>query len=281
MSEKHEEIIIIKKKVVGHAAHHGGAWKVAYADFVTAMMSLFIVLWLISSNDNVKNSVAAYFQDPKGTAKLQGSSSQGAGKALPLNKTDLAALKQRLQQAAAKLPHFDKLSKQIEITAFQDGLRIELLEEPGGTFFELGSAHPTPALAEFLTLVSKELGQVPNKISIEGHTDSLPYSKGGDYTNWELSADRANTARRLMQTQGIGANQIAEVRGFADQLPRKPDHPEDPANRRITLIVDAGPAPEFSLAQASDPKQGSTSEEKASLADESRKSGTGDSKKSD
>ncbi len=266
MSDKNETIIVIKKKVAGHGGHHGGAWKVAYADFVTAMMSLFIVLWLISSNDAVKDSVAAYFQDPKGTAKLQGSSNKGAGKALPLSKADLAGLKQRLQAAAAKLPHFDKLSKQIEITAFQDGLRIELLEEPGGTFFELGSAKPTPALAEFLTLVSKELGHVPNKISIEGHTDSRPYSKGGDYTNWELSADRANAARRMMQSRGIGPTQIAQVRGFADQLPRKPDHPEDPANRRITLIVEAGPAPEIPSLPTEKTKENAT-EEKASVSE--------------
>ena len=240
MPEASEPIIIIKRKKAGHGGHHGGAWKVAYADFVTAMMSLFIVLWLISSNDAVKNSVAAYFQDPKGTAKLQGSSKAGSGHALPLRKEDMASLKQRLQDAARTLPQFEKLRKQIEITALPDGLRIELLEDPGGTFFELGSAQPTPALAGFLGIASRELGKVPNRISIEGHTDSLPYSKGGLYTNWEMSADRANAARRLMQTSGIGPIQIAEVRGFADQQLRRPDRPTDPSNRRITLIVEAG-----------------------------------------
>ena len=247
MSETAETIIIIKKKKGGHGGHHGGAWKVAYADFVTAMMSLFIVLWLISSNDAVKKSVAAYFQDPRGTAKLEGSSHAGSGNAVPLSKADMTKLKERLQQAARSLPNFEKLNKQIEITASPDGLRVELLEEPGGTFFELGSATPTPALADFLKIVSRELGAVPNKISIEGHTDSRPYSKGGDYTNWELSADRANAARRLMQSSGIGPNQIDQVRGFADQLPRRPDHPEDPSNRRITLIVDAGPPADNSV----------------------------------
>ncbi len=236
-----ETPIIIKRSRGHHASHHGGAWKVAYADFVTAMMSLFIVLWLISSNDNVKQSVAAYFQDPKGTARLQGSNRSGTGDSVPLKRSDMNALKERLQQAAKQLPHFDKLSKQIEITASPEGLRIELLEDPGGTFFDLGSATPTPALAQFLALASKELGSVPNKISIEGHTDSLPYSGSDNYTNWELSADRANAARRLMQSSGIGAHQIAQIRGFADQLPRKPDHPEDPSNRRITLIVQADP----------------------------------------
>lgn len=242
MAEATEEIILIRKKVAGHGGHHGGAWKVAYADFVTAMMSLFIVLWLISSNDAVKKSVAAYFQDPKGTAKLQGSSLQGSGNAMPLNRTDMAKLKEKLEQAARQMPEFQKLSKQIEISGSLEGLRIELLEEPGGTFFESGSATPTPALAAFLSLVSHELGRVPNRISIEGHTDSRPYSSNSTYTNWELSADRANAARRLMQSDGIGAKQIEQVRGFADQLPRNPAHPEDPSNRRITVIVDAAPA---------------------------------------
>lgn len=236
-----EEIILIKKKVGGHGGHHGGAWKVAYADFVTAMMSLFIVLWLMSSNDAVKKSVSAYFQDPKGTAKLEGSAFQGSGNALPLTKADLGKLKDRLQAAARQLPQLAKLSKQIEISASQDGLRIELLEEPGGTFFESGSATPTPALTAFLTLVSQELGKIPNRISIEGHTDSRPYSSDSAYTNWELSADRANAARRIMQANGLGISQIAQVRGFADQMPRRPEHPEDPANRRITVIVDALP----------------------------------------
>ena len=269
MSEQ-AEIIVIKKKVAGHGGHHGGAWKVAYADFVTAMMSLFIVLWLLSSsNEQVKKSVAAYFQDPKGTAKLLGSSSQGAGHAAPLSKADMAVLKERLQQAAMKLPNFDKLKKQVDISASPEGLRIELLEDPNGTFFELGSATPTIALSEFLTVVSRELGQVPNRISIEGHTDSRPYNHGAGYTNWELSSDRANAARRLMQSSGIGPNQIAQVRGFADQLPREPNHPEAPSNRRITLIVEAGAEPEVPPAQegtAEKPKDDGEAKAKQSIA---------------
>ena len=264
MPEPQEPIIIIKRKKAAHGAHHGGAWKVAYADFVTAMMSLFIVLWLISSNDAVKQSVAAYFKDPKGTAKLQGSMHQGSGHALPLHKEDMANLKQRLQDAAMHLPHFDQLGKQIDINAAPEGLEIELLEDGGGTFFELGSAKPKPALNQFLTLVSKELGKVPNKISIEGHTDSLPYNAGGDYTNWELSADRANAARRLMQTSGIAADQVAEVRGFADQQLRMPERPTDPSNRRITLIVHADAAePAHGVSDPKGKESGGSSVEEA------------------
>lgn len=138
MPESTEPIIIIKKRKAAHAAHHGGAWKVAYADFVTAMMSLFIVLWLISSNDAVKQSVAAYFKDPKGTAKLAGSNHQGAGRALPLHKEDMANLQKRLQDAAKQLPTLKKLDKQIEISAAPEGLEIELIEDNGGTFSSWG-----------------------------------------------------------------------------------------------------------------------------------------------
>lgn len=237
----HEDVIIIRKVKGGHGGHHGGAWKVAYADFVTAMMSLFIVLWLTSSNDAVKQSVAGYFNDPKGTSTRQGSSLTGTGHSLPLSKADMNKLKEQLLQSARQLPQFDKLRKQIEISASPDGLRIELMEDPGGTFFESGSAQPTPALRDFLATIAHELGKMPNRISIEGHTDSIPYVSTAGYTNWELSADRANAARRLMQSSGVGSDQIAQVRGFADQLPRKPEHPEDPSNRRITVIVDAAP----------------------------------------
>ncbi len=240
MSDINEDLIIIRKKKVIHAGHHGGAWKVAYADFVTAMMSLFIVLWLLSSsNEAVKKSVAGYFNDPKGTAALQGSSRSGVGDAVPVTRADMAKLKEQLLASAQKLPNFERLKKQIEISASPDGLRIELMEEPGGTFFESGSAAPTPALRGFLTLIAKELGKMPNRLSIEGHTDARRYSTQDGYSNWELSADRANAARRLMQNAGIGQDQVAQVRGFADQLPRDPKHPEDASNRRITLIVDS------------------------------------------
>jgi chemotaxis protein MotB len=232
-----EAIILVRKKKSGHGGHHGGAWKVAYADFVTAMMSLFIVLWLTSTSDQVRNSVAKYFNDPSGTSTLQGTNRNGAGQAPPLDRNGMEKLKQQLMDAAEQIPEFDKLKKQVEISAEQDGLRIELMEQPGGTFFRLGSAEPTPALRDFLKAVSPELGKLPSRISIEGHTDSVPYNDGSPYTNWELSTDRANAARRLMQESGIGPEQVQEVRGFADQLPRVPAQPEDSRNRRVTLIV--------------------------------------------
>ena len=248
---KHDSVILIKKRRRGHEAHHGGAWKVAYADFVTALMSLFIVLWLTSTSDSVRRSVAHYFNDPRGTSTLEGTNLNGAGHALPLDRNGLQKLKQQLLDAAQRMPDFDKLKDQVEITTAQDGLRIELLEQPGGTFFKRGSAEPTAALRGFLKAISPELGRLGNQISIEGHTDSLPFINDSLYSNWELSTDRANAARRLMQGNGVARGQVAEVRGFADQLLRVPGHPEDPSNRRITLIV----APSLLPAASNDPNQ--------------------------
>jgi chemotaxis protein MotB len=230
------EIIIVKKKG-GHAGHHGGAWKVAYADFVTAMMALFIVLWLMNSSRQVQEAVGGYFKDPRGFAKVVGTNRNGAGVAIALKKEDLKKIKEELLRSIHHLDPQDKLKGQIEITVTSEGLRIELMESAKGTFFELGSAKPTPALIDLLKVLSEELGKLPNKISIEGHTDSKPYTGGGSYDNWDLSSDRANEARRIMQAEGIQRDQVSQVRGFADQRLKVPEKPEDPSNRRISVIV--------------------------------------------
>ena len=230
------EIIIVKKKA-GHAAHHGGAWKVAYADFVTAMMALFIVLWMMNASKQVQDAVGGYFKDPRGIAKMVGTNKNGAGDFVALKKEDMEKLKDELLRSIHHLDPLDKLKNQIEITITQEGLRIELMESAKGTFFELGSVKPTPALIDLLQALSAELGKLPNNISIEGHTDSKPYSGGKKYDNWDLSSDRANEARRIMQSKGIRPDQVSQVRGFADQRLRLPQKPEDPSNRRISLIV--------------------------------------------
>ena len=230
------EIIIIKRKA-SHGGHHGGAWKVAYADFVTAMMALFIVLWMMNASKQVQEAVGGYFKDPKGSSKVVGTNKNGAGDYVELKKEDMEKLKQQLLQSIHHLDPLDKLKNQIEITITQEGLRIELMESAKGTFFELGSANPTPALRDLLEVLSQELGQLPNKISIEGHTDSKPYTGNRAYDNWDLSSERANEARRLMQGEGIRSDQISQVRGFADQRLRLPLQPEDPSNRRVSVIV--------------------------------------------
>jgi chemotaxis protein MotB len=229
------EIVIIKRKA-GHGKHHGGAWKVAYADFVTGMMALFIVLWLLSASQEVQRSVGGYFRDPRGSGKLPGTNKNGVADNMPIKKEDLHDLKDDIIKSIHHL-NMDKLKEQIEITLTDEGLRIELMESEKGTFFESGSALPTPALKELLQVLSQELGKLPNKISIEGHTDSKPYTGTLRYDNWDLSTDRANEARRMMQEQGFHQDQISQVRGFADQRPRLPQNPEDPTNRRISVIV--------------------------------------------
>lgn len=231
-----DQIIIIKKKS-GHAGHHGGAWKVAYADFVTAMMSLFIVLWLMNTSKPIQEAVGGYFRDPNGTAQKTGTQLGGAGDAAAVKKEDMEKLKDDLMKSMEKMKDFDKLKKLIEMTVTPEGLQIELMEDPHGTFFETGSAEPTPILKNVLTVLSPEVGKLPNLLLIEGHTDSKPYSGSSAYGNWELSSDRANTARRLMVSNGIRPDQVAQVRGYADRKLRKPLQPEDASNRRITLIV--------------------------------------------
>jgi chemotaxis protein MotB len=231
-----QPIIIIKKKG-GHGGHHGGAWKVAYADFVTAMMALFIVLWLLSSSEKVQKAVGGYFQDPTGSGKLTGSNMSGVGETLSLSKDDMPALKEKLQQAVLDVPEFQKMKDQVQISVTGEGLRIELIETTKGMFFESGSSTPSGTGRDLLAMLAAELGKLPNIILLEGHTDAKPFGSGGTFTNWELSADRANAARRIMQSSGLRQDQVAQVRGYADQQLKNPEDPLDPRNRRISLIV--------------------------------------------
>lgn len=229
-------IIIIKKKG-GHGGHHGGAWKVAYADFVTAMMALFIVLWLMNSSKQLQVAVGGYFKDPTGTAKQVGTNQSGTGENLPLTKQNLADLKEQLQKNIRSINDLEKLRKNIEMTVTAEGLRIELLESEKGTFFDSGSSALNKSGRDMLALVAAELGKVPNRISIEGHTDAKPFAEKANYSNWELSSDRANAARRLMQQSGVRPDQVSQVRGFADQRLRNPKAPLEASNRRISIIV--------------------------------------------
>jgi chemotaxis protein MotB len=234
--DKSRPIIILKKKG-GHGGHHGGAWKVAYADFVTAMMALFIVLWLLNSSKQVKEAVAGYFKDPAGTGKKVGTAVAGAGENFVVTRDNMPKLKEQLQQTIEQMSDFDKLKNQIEMTVTSEGLRIELMEAATGTFFDSGSSKLNRDGSELLTKLAAELSKLPNKLSIEGHTDSKPYTKSGGYGNWELSSDRANAARRLMQASGIRSDQVTQVRGFADQRLRSQQDPFDPSNRPISVIV--------------------------------------------
>lgn len=236
---KARPIIVIKKKG-GHGGHHGGAWKVAYADFVTAMMSLFIVLWLMGSSEKVKKAVAGYFNDPKGTGQLLGTTLNGTGPETEMSDAKQQALqdlKEKLEKEIKDKKELEKLMKQIEMTITAEGLRIELIEDKNGTFYQSGSAQLSATGQELLKLLATELKTIPNQMLIEGHTDAAQYSSDVSYSNWELSADRANSARRLMQQNGVRADQVTQIRGYADQLLRVKNNPYDPSNRRISILV--------------------------------------------
>lgn len=244
MDDHQTPVRIIVKKKRGHGGHHGGAWKVAYADFVTAMMALFIVLWIVGQSDAVKQAVSAYFKDPgvfesgRGGSVLQGSTGSA-----PNPTTDVSSEIERLKVEAKKLeaeirsnPEFEKFIDRIEITVTREGLRIELLENSTGLFFDVGSAKLKPETVKLLKLVAIEVGHLKNKVMIEGYTDARPYVNP-DYTNWELSADRANAARRILEQNGVGKGQIVQVRGFADRNLKHPEKPLDFGNRRVSILV--------------------------------------------
>lgn len=229
-----QPIIIIKKK--GGHGHHGGAWKVAYADFVTAMMAFFMVMWLLNAGEKTKEAIAGYFNDPIGFKGQIGSGQNGAGDGISITKKEIPELKNKLEQALKEMPEFKELKDQVKFTVTGEGLRIELLETENGMFFESGSSRPSKQGSELITAMASEIGKMDNQVVIEGHTDAKPFV-GTGYTNWELSADRANAARKLMSTSGLKPDQIVQVRGFAAQRLFKKDDAEHASNRRVSIIV--------------------------------------------
>jgi chemotaxis protein MotB len=219
---------------------HGGAWKVAYADFVTAMMALFIVLWMMNASQRVKASVSGYFKDPRAYTQRLGAGPAAAGEGLAVDHRNVAGVQKEIEAALHRMPEFPKVKDHIQFSMTGEGLRIDLLENEQGLFFITGSANPTGEGEELLQLLAAEIGKMPNHVVIEGHTDSRPYRNAAPesgYGNWELSTDRANAARRLLHTYGLRPQQVVEVRGYADQKLLQPDEPESARNRRISLVV--------------------------------------------
>lgn len=257
--EKAQQPIIIKKKKGGHGGHHGGAWKVAYADFVTAMMAFFLVMWIVGLSDEIKQNVAAYFRDPIGFSEGGGSKgvldggegpfeNKESGKSIKKDLTrrekeaevweSLKEVSRKISQKLETTQAFAQLKDQIEIELTSDGLRVQLIEATRDkSFFASGSAVMRGEGMDILTAISSELAKLPYQVVIEGHTDNRTFGEGSDYTNWELSADRANTARRVMLDAGMAQERIKEIRGFAANQPRFTDDPSNPANRRVAIIV--------------------------------------------
>jgi chemotaxis protein MotB len=253
---KNTAVVIVKKKRGHGHGHHGGAWKVAYADFVTAMMAFFLVLWIVGQSKPVKAGVAGYFRDPgvleqaRSTGILPGGNEGVSPNATPKVESpqgikvqtadERAALEKKaatLRQMLARTPEFKSLLEQIEIQVTSEGLRIELIETSDSLFFDTGSAVLKPETVRLLTAIAGELSSLPNPIVLEGHSDSRRYSTSGVYSNWELSSDRANAARRVMEQGGLHPGQIGEVRGYADTRLRVKANPLDPRNRRVSIVV--------------------------------------------
>jgi chemotaxis protein MotB len=241
-------IIVRKKKHTG--GHHGGAWKVAFADFMTAMFALFLVLWLVNQSSDVKSAIAGYFKDPLGRASEHGSSilpGDGAQTAsvrlttqedvLDMRRNRLSHAAKRIQKSVTEAPELAPLRGFMEIDVSEEGLRIELIEDLDGVFFQTGVATPSREGRQTLALLGLELGTLPFPVRIEGHTDAWPYRGGGTYTNWELSTDRANAARRILTEHGLRPTQIREVTGLAERQPRIRSDPYAPSNRRITITM--------------------------------------------
>ena len=263
--------IIVKKVTVIEGAHHGGAWKVAYADFVTAMMAFFLVMWLMSSaTPEQKRAISGYFQDPIGFTEsasphvidLGGTPTPAPDRTLndvvdpSVQQTDTAMdaeqaetfaeqlererldlLLQELQNKVDENPELTRFKDQILFEITQDGLRIQIMDAANRPMFALGSAQLQPYFEDILLAMADTIRAVPNKISISGHTDAKPYSGRGEFGNWELSAGRANAARRTLVAGGYPDEQIARVVGYASSALFDRENPLNPVNRRIDILV--------------------------------------------
>jgi chemotaxis protein MotB len=238
--------IIIKKKG-GHAAAHGGVWKVAYADFITALMALFLLLWLIgSSSDEQKRAIAGYFRDDPVT--MPGKPSPGVGildgdPAMDLvakarmDSLKLVEASRELQETLAADGTLAAFADQVLIDVSSEGMRINLVDKLDNVLFDVGSSAIKPGAQAVLAEIARVLSKLDNKIVIGGHTDSRPYSDGSGFSNWDLSTERANRARQAMVDAGLAESHLALVAGYADTRPLLKNDPEAAANRRISITV--------------------------------------------
>ena len=273
MSEKAKSTIVIKKIKKGGHGHHGGAWKIAYADFVTAMMAFFLLMWLLGSTTKGDlKGIADYFQSPLQVALAGGSGAgdansviQGGGPSLTdapgqirrgdsetekkrraqeraerarRERIQMEALKAKLEAAIQLNPKLSEMRHQIRIEITPDGLRIQIVDDFNRPMFSLGGAQVQPYMRDLLQEIGRVLNEVDNKVALSGHTDAAPYA-GGErgYSNWELSADRANASRRELIAGGMNADKVLRVVGLSDSNLLNKDNPRDPLNRRITIIV--------------------------------------------
>ena len=273
-SKKLQPIIIKKVKKGGHAAH-GCAWKIAYADFVTAMMAFFLLMWLLgSTTDGDKKGIADYFGSPLKVAMAGGSGAGDASSVVKGGGTDLTrtngqvkqgdidvkrkslqlkalkadqrraevarleSLKKKVEDVLAANPKLAALQSQIRLEMTRDGLRIQIVDEQNRAMFDSGSAVVKPYMRELLREIGLVLAEVPNRLTLEGHTDAQPFGAGErGYSNWELSSDRANASRRELGAGGLPEDRVLLVQGLASSVLFDPADPLNPVNRRISILV--------------------------------------------
>lgn len=261
------KVIVKKKKGHGHG-HHGGAWKVAYADFVTAMMALFMVLWLLTQADlATRQAIAQYFRNPGILATGSGVTSKAdtdsvINSVTPELGTEARRSEQQLlereakdvQEAIEKMaesdPSLKAVADQVNVKITEDGLVIDLADAEGGLMFDESSSEMNETLTRVLEKLAPVLARVPNNVEISGHTDSKPFPAGSKKTNWDLSYERANAAREVMTRSGLRPKQLTKVEAMADSEPINREDPDDPRNRRLSILVKRRGAPP----QASDDK---------------------------
>ena len=275
-AKKLQPIIIKKIKKGGHAVH-GGAWKIAYADFVTAMMAFFLLMWLLgSTSEGDKKGLSDYFSSPLKVAMTGGSGAGASNSILPGGGADLtqqtgqakkgdgndplqkkkkaveamraevakqdskamAKLAAKISEAISNNAKLAEFSSQIRIESTPDGLQIQIIDDQRRPMFDSGSAVVKPYMRDILRELGAALGDIDNRISLDGHTDAAPYASGQrGYSNWELSADRANASRRELLAAGMPEDKVARVVGLASSVLFDPDKPLSPSNRRISIIV--------------------------------------------
>ena len=281
MADNQPPIIIKKVKKGGEHGHHGGAWKIAYADFVTAMMAFFLLLWLLSATtEEQKEGIADYFAPTFASKSTSGANgvlggnsitsddgSQSSGSVVvalaspsgsdnqtnttPQTPDDEAINKaiaereeemfkdaeKELTDAIQNTPDLKAFADNLIIDRTPEGMRIQIVDQNRRSMFPSGSAEPYPRTKQILQLVAKIIVKLPNRISIAGHTDSQPIANRPNYSNWELSSDRANASRRVLREAGVPVTRIAEVKGLADTEPLFPEDTTLPSNRRISITL--------------------------------------------
>ncbi len=271
MAEAPNQIIIKKIKKGGHG-HHGGAWKLAYADFVTAMMAFFLLMWLLASTDPVyQKGIAEYFKDPWKPSFQGGQNNSQSSSIMPGGGDDLTrtegevqmgkknmedlikeavekqkeeekkqmeVIKEKIEEMMEVDPMLNPFKDQLKIDITREGLRVQIIDKEGRPMFDLASAHMENYAADIIHKLAQVMNEMPNKISISGHTDARPFPGNGQgYTNWELSSDRANAARKEMIRGGLKESKMLRVVGLASSVPFLDNDPIAATNRRISIIL--------------------------------------------